>query len=296
MPLLPLRHGSLHVELLPEAGGSIARCYTMATGQAVHVLRPASDEAIAQRRVEEMACFPMLPLCGRLRRGQFSLPSGEVIALPPAFRPRHFLHGVGWQEAWSLLDHSDDTATLQLQVGAGVEPFRFTATQHVVVDATGLTLGLSVRNEAELPLPYGIGLHPYFPRTAETQIRTRIAGLWEADAEILPLFPAAASTLATTMAAGLQPDDWPLDSTAYGWGRALTVSNGSLIVNLLASEPSRWLTIYTPPGQDYFCLEPCTQVPDFPNLARYPAEQTGGHWLAPRQTLAISMRLALELK
>lgn len=296
MPLLHLRHGPLHLALLPEAGGSIAWCYTTAAGQPVHILRPASDAAIARQRVEEMACFPMLPLCGRLRHGQFSLPCSEPIALPPEYCARHFLHGVGWQRAWTVLDHSADAATLQLQVDVGVEPYRFTATQRLAMDARGLMLELSVRNEAERPLPYGIGLHPYFPRTASTQICSRIAGLWEADTEILPLFPAPADTLVRAMAAGLRPNDWPLDNTAYGWERELMISNGAMRVQLQAGEPASLLTIYTPPGQDYFCLEPCTQVPDFPNLACYPAEQTGGHWLAPEQTLAISIRLALELQ
>ncbi|MFC3533279.1 aldose 1-epimerase [Vogesella facilis] len=292
MVLLALRHGPLHAELLPQAGGSIARCYLQTGAERLHLLRPASDADIAQGTVAGMACFPMLPLCGRLRDGRFHLPDGSQLSLPPPWQANHFLHGIGWRLPWQLLAQRADHATLQLRVSDGAGPYRFSATQHITLYATGLTLELSLRNEAAQTLPYGIGLHPYFPRHADTRLQTHIAGLWQADAAILPLFSEAATPLAGALAAGLHPDDWPLDNTAYGWGGTLSIRHAGLQLQLQVSGPADLLTLYTPPGQDFFCLEPCTQVPDFPNLAAHPAEQTGGHWLAPGQRLAISMRLA----
>ncbi|MEQ6291578.1 aldose 1-epimerase [Vogesella sp. GCM10023246] len=293
MALLSLRHGPLHVELLPQAGGSIARCYLQHDARRQHVLRPASDAAIAQHAVEGMACFPMLPLCGRLRDGSFPLPDGSRVSLPPAWRDNHFLHGVGWRLPWQVLAQGPDHASLQLRVEQGAGPYRFTATQHIALHDGGLQHTLTLRNEAAQALPYGIGLHPYFPRYADTTLQTRIAGLWQADAAILPLLPQAAAALASALAAGLHPDDWPLDNTAYGWAGALHIRHAGLQLQLSAGPPAGLLTVYTPPGQDFFCLEPCTQVPDFPNLTAHPATQTGGHWLAPGQRLAISMQLAL---
>ncbi|SCK08904.1 aldose 1-epimerase [Vogesella sp. LIG4] len=291
MALLTLRHGPLHAELLPQAGGSIARCYLQTGAERLHLLRPASDADIEQGTVAGMACFPMLPLCGRLRDGRFHLPDGGQLSLPPAWRGDHFLHGTGWRRPWQLLAYGPAHATLQLRMEQGAEPYCFTASQHIVLDADGLTHTLSLRNEAAQTLPYGIGLHPYFPRHADTRLQTHIAGLWQADADILPLFPDAATPLVGALATGLHPDDWPLDNTAYGWGGTLRIYHAGLQLQLQASGPADLLTLYTPPGQDFFCLEPCTQLPDFPNLAAYPASQTGGHWLAPGQTLSMAMRL-----
>ncbi|WP_174874028.1 hypothetical protein [Vogesella oryzae] len=292
MALLTLRRGALHVELLPQAGGSIARCYLHTATGPWHILRPAGAAAIASGNVDQMACFPMLPLCGRLRDGHFCLPDGNRQSLPPAWRAGHFLHGIGWRRPWQLLGHDDAQARLQLVAAVG--PYRFTANQHIELGSAGLTLSLSIKNEAAQTLPYGIGLHPYFPRRSDTRLQAQIGGLWEADAAILPCRPSAAGELVRQLAAGLQPDDWPLDNTAYGWQQRVTINDGAHQLRLTAAGPASWLTAYFPPGQDFFCLEPCTQVPDFPNLAAYPPEQTGGHWLAPGETLSMQMMLALR--
>jgi len=54
----------------------------------------------------------------------------------------------------------------------------------------------------------------------------------------------------------------------------------------------RWLHIYAPPGEDFFCVEPVSHRPDALNAADPAAE--GVRVLAPGKSHSIAMTLEVE--
>jgi aldose 1-epimerase len=52
--------------------------------------------------------------------------------------------------------------------------------------------------------------------------------------------------------------------------------------------------IYTPAGQDFFCVEPVSNANDAFNMAARGVPDTGTVVLAPGEVLAGTMRLAVE--
>ncbi|TDR80055.1 hypothetical protein [Paludibacterium purpuratum] len=290
-PLLTLRHGALRLELAPNIGGSIARCYSQQGDQRRHWLRPASAEALRQSAVEGMACFPLLPHCGRVRHGRYPDADGQWRTLPDG--ARHSLHGIGWRLPWQAEQLGEHAAILSLTVDSGQWPFPFLAEQAITLDEAGFshTLRLTLRGDNPLSHPCGLGLHPYFPRSPDCRIRLHAAGLWQVDEAILPLRPVPASALRRQLQFGWSPDRRVLDSTFYGWQRHADIDWGSHALRLQAD--SRFVALYTPAGQDFFCLEPCTHVPDFANHAATAPALRGGHWLRPGDTLTLSCRYRL---
>ena len=67
-------------------------------------------------------------------------------------------------------------------------------------------------------------------------------------------------------------------------------------LRLLTDQTLRFLVVYTPSGEDYFCAEPVSHIPDMHNLSA-PADQTGLVILRPGETLSggISLGFTPEL-
>lgn len=283
--LIQLQNGPLHLQLAPEIGGAIASFYSEHDGERIDWFRPASKRALTERDVTGMASFPMLPFCGRVRDGQFRA-GHQTVQLPRLPGQRHHLHGIGWQLPWQVTQHSDHQATLLLEVDHDQWPYPFQAEQQLRLADNGLSHTLSVIHLGNEPRPYGIGLHPYFPRTANSRLRADIKGIWQTDDDILPTEPVR-SSLADQLKTGFDPNMQELDHTSYGWDHEVTVGWGKQALTLYSHSPADFLAIYTPKNEAFFCLEPCSHVPDFPNLSDDGQDQTGGRWLAPGQRLEI---------
>jgi galactose mutarotase-like enzyme len=169
-PTLDLRNGDLRLTLAPGLGGSIAAFYRSwhngAVDRRTHWLRPASEASLASGELLEMASFPLLPFCNRIRDGRAEFEGREIRFQPnhPNGESRHPLHGIGWQRPWRVLASSEASASLALDFTASDEwPWSFSARQDIVLAPDRLGLTLTLTNTDTAPMPAGIGQHPYFP-------------------------------------------------------------------------------------------------------------------------------------
>ncbi len=126
----------------------------------------------------------------------------------------------------------------------------------------------------------GLGLHPYFPRLPGASLRFHATGVWRNGSELaaelhVPVPPEWDHSSAKPVGSA------ELDNLFTGWDRRATVSLGdSLIVELAADEPLTRLVVYTPPGKDYFCVEPVSHMTDAINRPQEP-DHGGLRILAP---------------
>ena len=74
--------------------------------------------------------------------------------------------GNGWLSRWTLLEHQPNQAILELN-STGPGPFSYRAEMTYSVDPAALTITLSVETLAATDLPFGIGFHPWLPRTRD---------------------------------------------------------------------------------------------------------------------------------
>ena len=266
-----LRAGELHVEIWPEAGGAVARFERNA---AIGAPQPLFRSTPAQQRYSplELACFPLLPYSNRIRDGRFGFGGAQYCL--PRNRPdvAHPLHGVGWLSAWTIAAVEADACELSLHYLAGAGwPFEFRATQRFRLTQAALVIDMTLQNLAATTMPCGLGQHPYFPRPPGTRLRADVSGVWRADADMLPLERVPLPTEWDLVR------DCPLDGTFIdncfdGFTGAATVRwpDGSGLA-IEAAAPLDFLVVYNPPAQDYFCVEPVTQLSDGFNIAARPA-------------------------
>ena len=266
--IVRLRSPSLSLDLCPALGGSIAAFrWHRPDGKVFDLLRPATEAALRGGDVEGMGCFPLTPFSNRLRIGQCVF-RGRRIAMPRNTAGPHVEHGHGWQRPWRIAEAGTDHAFLVLDHQADAWPFPYEMRQHVRLHPGTLEIERTARNCGDKAMPYGFGLHPYFPRTADCTLTASVAGYWETDAEVMPTryvtVPAAVDPRA-----GLRLNDHALDNVFAGWNGCAVIQwpEHAARLSIATDGPLRHLVLYAPPGEDYFCAEPVSNCTDAFNLA-----------------------------
>ncbi len=247
---ITLRAGAFACEVEPALGGSLLSL----TQRGQDLLRQAPA---GTTNVLEAACFPLVPFANRIAHGRFRF-EGENIVLPPdpAALP-HAHHGQGWRGAWQIARQTEDCATLVFAHAPGDWPWRYEATQTILLDETGISLTLELANRDHRVMPAGLGLHPFFPRGLETAIVTTAHRMVTTGPDDIPDGEAAFEPGPRSLAA-LEG----LDNLLLGGGDAIAFEDGPGSVRLAASGPLAGWHCYVPLGKDFFCIEPVTHRPD----------------------------------
>jgi aldose 1-epimerase len=294
LELTTIRNADTELILAPRVGGSVVSLRV----SGFDILRSGAHEAVANRNALGLAAFPLFPFSGRIANGRFRHGSREII-LRPNFPPEpHAIHGQAWQNVWRLADHSRREATLTYDHAANVDekdwPWPYRALQRFLLGERGLLLSLSLTNLGATPMPAGMGWHPYFPKGV-AQLSADVTEIWRSGDDMIPERPAALDR-SSDLRSPRAVSSLDLDN-AFGFGDGGSVidwPNPGLRVRLLASDELRHLVVYTPPGEDYFCVEPTSHAPDAVNSA-LPAELTGRRDLLPGATLAAMIELDVEM-
>lgn len=176
-----LENTLLRLEIAPETGGSVVRFEALRKDGPVALFRPGTAQ---ETDPNEMALYPLVPWSNRIGGG-FEW-QGEHYALPPNRDDEALpIHGDGWQRAWTVSHQTATQVTLELE-SRHQPPFDYRALLIYRIDGAALTVELVVTHQGEQPAPYGLGVHPWFPRTEDVRIEAPADGVWEVDADQLP--------------------------------------------------------------------------------------------------------------
>jgi aldose 1-epimerase len=290
--ILSLAAGDLALDLCPKLGGSVTGLrWRHPSGEWVDLLRPTNAASLASRNIEGVSCFPLTPFSNRLRKGRFEFQGREIV-LPRNTDGPHVEHGHGWQSPWQAVDGAPDHAVLRLTHRADAWPFDYVIEQRFQLHAGALDVELMARNDSDRAMPFGFGLHPYFPRTPDCRLTAAVAGFWETDAEVMPLrhIPPPRGLDPTP---GFAVADQRLDNALTGWqGRAIIDwPERATRLTMAATAALGFLVVYIPPDADYFCAEPVSNCTDAFNLAHARAD-TGMLVVEPNQH--VSARVAFS--
>jgi aldose 1-epimerase len=277
------------VDILPELGGSLAGFDLKASPETRPVFWRWSGESQNPRTV---SLIPMLPWFGRISGGGFTW-AGQ---LHPIARndpeDTHPLHGDGWRSPWEVVKRAPDRVVLQLRSRA-VPPFDYEAELQYALSGSVLDVRLCVTNRAGAPVPYGMGLHPWFPRTPDVTLQAKTTGTW------LPQPP----DLPTRVEPDPLPPGWDfsearrlppefVDNSFAGWdGRArIEWPEQGYFVDVEADPKIRLFHFYSL-GADcpIFCFEQITHLIDAFNLPGS-AQETGLRVLAPGEATEMRVR------
>ena len=270
------------LEVCPALGGSI----TAFRARGHDLMRPAAPAFLADRDPFQASSFPLVPFSNRVADRRFGF-QGQVYELPANFASEpHAIHGQGWQLAWTVAEADARRAVLELAHRIAGTPFDYRARQTLTLGDRGLDVTLELTNAGAGPMPAGLGVHPYFVRTAGVTLEAQLDHVWLMDERKIPTSPAPLPaewdfTKAPRLA------DLAMDHCFGGWrGKALLHWPETGVRLALEADPLfGHLVIYIPPDQAIFCVEPVSHANDGFNLAERGNSDTGVRILAPGETL-----------
>lgn len=232
------------------------------------------------------ASYPLVPYSNRLAHCRFHWGGRDYTTQRNFGAHPHSLHGVGWQRAWQVVEHSDTSALLRLEHAPDADwPFAFRAEQRVLLLDDHVALRLSVTNTDRRVQPVGLGWHPHFRRRVGARIEAQVAARWDNDDTMLPQHRVPLEQLNGLVA------DMPLDHCFEGWSGEAHLSDAQLRCRISSS--LGYLVVYTPQGADYFCVEPVSHRNDAIH-----SDDPSAHGLValpPNETHAACLRLEAEL-
>lgn len=284
-------HG-YEVVIAPDHGATILSAdWRAPSGEVVPLLVPL-DPADGF----EGGCFVMAPFTNRIADGRFTF-DGRDYAIP-VNRPATgmAIHGPARQRAWRVAEATGDRVVLEDDFSDPAYPWRYRADLVLSVARDGIALTLALTNTGATTLPFGIGLHPWFPRGADTTLTFRAAGRFAVDARALPVPPltrpaeGALGSFAEAVLAGAEG----LDSCFADWDPAvaeLAWRDSGVTATLAASGAFRHLHVYVPADRPVICAEPVSHLPDAINRPEL-GQGTGMTPLAPGEQIAGRMVLS----
>jgi aldose 1-epimerase len=294
---LSLSAGTAQVEISPGTGGAIAAFRVDGTD----VMRPTPSAERAAGNVRAHACYPLVPYSNRIAHAKLRF-AGRDFELERNFGDHpHSIHGVGWQRTWQVVARDDSTALLAFQHDASGRdarawPWPFRAAQAVSLRShqggATLTAKLSLVNTGDRPFPFGLGFHPFFPRTATTGLDLDADGFWETDDTRMPIRNVA---LPAEWRHGILPArrEEGIDNVFTGWRGAAMLRDPArpFDTGIVADRSAAFVVVYTPPKGDFVAVEPVTHMTDAFNRAERAEQDTGTRILAAGAGFSCTMQI-----
>ena len=258
LSVLVIENATLSLQILPEAGGGIASFDWHGRTEPIPLMRPFELPPKSQHHEidpNQLACYPLLPWSNRITEGGFDI-DGRWIALPLNREEEPWpIHGSGWQRAWQVQSHTPHEIQLSLRESSA-EAYCYEATLHYVLHDDALQVDLAVTNTGTAAMPFGLGLHPYFPRHGEVSLLAPASHVWINDGQS----PIPVDRVAV-------PPSWDfrneralpnggVDNAFYAWNGEAVIHWSALQLGLRIKAEADAFVLYTPADKDFFCFEP----------------------------------------
>jgi len=250
----------------PEYGANLTgMTWRDRPGSEIDILRACADEDLVPGAPSPVGCFPMAPFANRIDGGTF--PFAGQVHVVPINRPEEnvAIHGLSRFESFRIVLQTDLAVRL-LHPYRG-DSFAYDLLQEISIDPSGVSLSLTLVNRGR-PMPFGIGLHPYFVREAGARLCFGASVRSQAEERHLPVrFIAAQSGPPFSSGAALEGLDG-FDAHYSGWKprRAVLERPEARIAMTMSAEGAfSNLHVYVPPGGSLVCIEPVSHVPNVHN-------------------------------
>lgn len=283
-----LRGGNYRVVVDGAHGGSILSGEWQASnGETLAVLAPWNQEL----QPFKAGCFAMLPFVNRIADGRFRF-AGHDHVLPINHPEENMaIHGFARDNPWALTTRQEGRVVMEQDFEQAGNPYCYRARQEISLSDEGIRIALSVRNEGHEAMPFGIGLHPWFPKTFCTTLTFASRGGFDRDARGLPTLPSRVEAVFDEAAPGaLGALPW-FDGCFERWSpRAARMvrPEDSIAIELEAEGALRHLHVFVPDDRSVLCAEPVSHAPDAINRPELGASNAMDV-LAPGEVLSGTM-------
>jgi aldose 1-epimerase len=298
MPTVTLANQQIQLIIDPDHGASIL-AFLLRRGAAWLPLMPDVRNGEAGLAASN---FLLAPYSNRIENGRFTF---QGCAYQLAHAERHASHGDVRNRPWQVEQAS--TALLQCSFDSRTQadvnwPWPFLAQVEYRLTENVLASRLVLTNLGELPMPAGLGWHPYYSRWLThpgepVHLCFQVQGVYpDANDNRIPSGPPQRLTPQQNFAVekALLPDNF-IDICCYGYNGNGWISWPESGVKLVyrASAACTHLIFYNP-AKPYFAVEPVTNANNGVNLLAQGDPTNGIQVLQPEERLEATFDLHLE--
>lgn len=215
----------------------------------------------------------LFPTPNRTKHNRFMFEGKEYSAL---------MHGFIKKQQFNItsLEVNDENAEILAYVETNAKileqfPFRFRLDLRFTIESHQITYQYTVYNLDDFNMPYGFALHPFFSlEPKKTSITVKSNSVMERmedkipTGELTPVQGTLYDLNKPRLVSELDLDD--VYTQLHGIPQ-VHIDTEYLSLNVEVSDVFSHLVVYTPPGADFFCVEPQTCATDAINL------YTAGH-------------------
>ena len=268
--MLKLASQQLRLAVRPAIGGAVAQFDWLGGAEPVSLFRAWDGHSDDPNR---HGCYPLVPWSNRISGG--GIDAGAAFwPLQPNWQGAPYpIHGDALQRPWVVAEHTD--AKLRLTLDSRAQPpFDYRAELTYALAGPTLRMDLMVEQRGATPAPFGLGFHPWFPRTPDTTPRARAATIWLETADHLPAGTAELSERPHWDFSSERPlpSAW-VNNGFSGWDGEAVIDWPQLGVSVqIAADPvlSTYI-LYSPSADaDFFCFEPVSHPIDAFHLPGMP--------------------------
>jgi len=288
-----LQAGDLQAIVEPGFGGRVTAFRHRGADLFVPVPDGPRDPALGAAG----GCFPLVPWSNRVRDGRWPTATGTLALTATEAGTANAIHGHGRRRPWTVTGDGGRSVRMAYTHPAGDEgwPFGYVADQTVNLGEDGLSITLGLENRSDREMPFGLGLHPYLPRTPETGLWFAAETAWPPVDGKLPAGPVAVP--ADLDFSEPRPLVLGLDQGFGGWdgsAHAIWPERG-LGLSLHGGAALSHLHVFTPTDRNFLCLEPVSHAIDAANLAARGVPGTGHRTLPPGERAVITVRFLVAV-
>ena len=278
--MIEIKNDVLSLGILPEAGGSLSYLKYKGTD----LLRPANP---SETEANQTALFPMIPYASFIQEGHF--PYFGITRHVEKNCPfsRFPLHGDVWRNKLALKSKTENSVILSyIHDKKEGFPFSYMAEIEYKLEGNQLQVLLTLHNEMGLPMPYGMGIHPFFIKDTDTKIQFNANKIWfRGDDPILGHPYTVPNNLNFSNGQVVSGNGTNISFGSWDGKAQISYPSKNISIEIQSGTPFRHLILYAPKGKNFFCLEPVTNTPDAFNLASLGIVGTGIQSLGPKQSV-----------
>lgn len=260
--VVDLASGDLSVGVRPDLGAALVWFRgSDKSGQQCDWMRPAPSDC---QSVLDTACFPLVPFSNRIAGARFEY-GGRRVDLVANWPGGMAIHGIGWQQSWHIEDRADDRLSLGLALTHEQWPWEAAIGLDYILRPNGLSMTLRITNQSTSDMPCGLGFHPYFSRGLTTRCTIACQAFLPTGKDQLPIASAISGSVPETLLTGDLPGGG-FDNCLVGWRGSACVDQGDAGQLRISTHPhTQFALLYVPEGEDFFCFEPVSHIPNAHN-------------------------------
>jgi aldose 1-epimerase len=280
------------VRIAPSIGAGLVSYDMRTESGTIPIFRGCDD--VQNAGPFDLAMNLLAPWSNRISGGGFTY-RGRFYALEPNLPGEPCpIHGNAFSSSWIVERRQPASATLSF-FSDGPGPFHYFASVAYVLEKGQLDISLTVENHASYTLPYGVGLHPWLPRSAGALLQAQAERVVLEDGRHLPAGERALDADNEWNFNGSRPlpSRW-INNAFLDWDGYARIdwTDRELSLEITADAPLRTFIVYSPGASaDFFCFEPISHPVDAHNLEG-PIEKRGLVELAPGESIKAHCRFA----